>query len=65
MVPHTEVLQFLQATEAQVAPLAERVALWRTLRKRDALESVAGGSAKLYFTPAGVNLSIEDHEHTS
>jgi len=35
------------------------------LRKREALAELAQGNAstKLYFTPADVNLSIENHEH--
>ena len=36
-----------------------KISLWNTLRKEDALKAVATSNAKLYFTPAEVNLSIE------
>ena len=40
-----------------------RIDLWKTLRKEDALRTIAKGNATLYFTPNDVNLSIENHEH--
>merc|ERR1719230_2257072 len=49
---------FLSATEKSVPKLENRIALWQTLRKRDALEAVASGDSRLYFTPNDVNLTI-------
>lgn len=40
-------------------PAADKLALWGTLRKHDALQALSAGSAQLYFTPADVDLSIE------
>ena len=53
---------FLSATEKSVPKLENRIALWQTLRKRDALEAVASGDSRLYFTPNDVNLTIESKE---
>ena len=53
---------FLAATEASVPSLENRVQLWNVLRKRDALEAVSSGPARLYFTPNDVNLTIESKE---
>merc|ERR1711959_103171 len=53
------VRSFLAATEPSVPKLENRIALWQTLRKRDALEAVSAGDARLYFTPNDVNLTIE------
>mmetsp|Transcript_70253 Transcript_70253/g.195541 ORF Transcript_70253/g.195541 Transcript_70253/m.195541 type:complete len:775 (+) Transcript_70253:86-2410(+) len=52
--------QFLRALEDVVPDTQERVAMWKMLRKGEALECLSGGSAHLYFTPSDVNLSIED-----
>lgn len=54
---------FLSATEGAVPSLSDRIRLWQTLRKQDALEAVSSGPARLYFTPHDVNLSIETREH--
>jgi regulator of protease activity HflC (stomatin/prohibitin superfamily) len=40
-------------------PLMEKVALFNSLRKREALEALSAGNASLYFTPADVDLTIE------
>lgn len=42
----------------------DRLRVWETLRKREALREVAQGKAhcKLYFTPRDVDLSIQTHE---
>jgi len=53
---------FLSATETSVPALESRVAIWNVLRKRDALEAVSSGPARLYFTPSDVNLTIEAKE---
>lgn len=50
---------FLQELEKDVPKLDQRVALWQTLRKNDALETVGKGDAKLFFTPDGCSLKIE------
>ncbi len=39
--------------------LAEKLAVFNTLRKQDALAVLSAGRAQLYFTPADVDLSIE------
>lgn len=56
------VSSFLAATEAPVPSLDNRMSLWNVLRKRDALEAVSSGPARLYFTPNDVNLTIESRE---
>jgi regulator of protease activity HflC (stomatin/prohibitin superfamily) len=38
---------------------ADKVALFNTLRKQEAIEALSTGTAQLYFTPADVDLSIE------
>ncbi len=40
-------------------PDAERLEIYRLLRKQDVLQAVSGGKAQIFFTPADVNLSIE------
>eukprot|EP00929_Paragymnodinium_shiwhaense_P122667 TRINITY_DN9562_c0_g1_i1.p1 TRINITY_DN9562_c0_g1~~TRINITY_DN9562_c0_g1_i1.p1 ORF type:complete len:713 (+),score=160.29 TRINITY_DN9562_c0_g1_i1:72-2141(+) len=52
--------QFLKSLESVVPDVQERVNMWKTLRKGEALETLSSGSAHLYFTPSDVNLSIED-----
>jgi len=54
---------FLKDLEDQVPELQTRVQLWNVLRKGDALGALSKGSARLYFTPQDVSLSIESHEH--
>ncbi|MEM7132114.1 MAG: hypothetical protein AAF702_37760 [Chloroflexota bacterium] len=39
-------------------PIAEKVAIFNTLRKQEALERLSEGNAQLYFTPADVDLTI-------
>merc|ERR1719502_1810356 len=53
---------FLAETHVSVPDLKQRVALWQTLRKQDALAAVSSGDARLYFTPNDVNLTIESKE---
>jgi len=53
------VVAFIQGLENQVPKLDDRVAMWQTLRKNDALSVVSQGGASLYYTPSDVNLSIE------
>lgn len=52
--------QFLRSLETVVPDCQERITMWNTLRKGDALGTLATGNAHLYFTPSDVNLSIED-----
>ncbi|MCU0491991.1 MAG: hypothetical protein MUD01_10405 [Chloroflexaceae bacterium] len=40
-------------------PVAEKLAIFTTLRKQEALQALSGGTAQLYFTPAEVDLHIE------
>merc|ERR1711959_654137 len=46
-------------------PHDDRLRVWETLRKREALRELAQGKAqcKLYFTPADVDLSIQNREY--
>merc|ERR1719191_1414333 len=53
------VAAFMRSLEKEVPDLKERVTMWQTLRKTDALSVVSSGHANLYFTPNDVNLSIE------
>jgi hypothetical protein len=39
--------------------LTDKIALFNTLRKQEALKNLSQGTAQLYFTPDDVNLSIE------
>jgi len=52
--------QFLRSLEEVVPDYQQRVAMWKVLRKGEALETLSAGNAHLYFTPSDVNLSIED-----
>jgi hypothetical protein len=55
-----KVVQFLKTLEDGGVPnLSDRIDMWRTLRKTDALSAVSQGGATLYYTPNDVNLSIE------
>lgn len=40
-------------------PADDKIAIYNTLRKHDALKAISEGDAQLYFTPNDVNLSIE------
>jgi regulator of protease activity HflC (stomatin/prohibitin superfamily) len=42
--------------------LAEKLAVFNTLRKHDALEALSKGRAQLFFTPADVDLSIDTRQ---
>merc|ERR1712070_682121 len=50
---------FIEGLQDTMPDLAERIQVWRVLRKGDALDSISNGKASLYFTPSDVNLSIE------
>jgi len=54
-----KVSAFLNGLTATVPKLEERMSMWQTLRKTDALSVIASGGASLYYTPNDVNLSIE------
>lgn len=43
-------------------PLEDRIAIFNTLRKKDILGKLSEGKAQLYFTPADVDLRIENIE---
>ncbi|KAH8055673.1 hypothetical protein JL722_8016 [Aureococcus anophagefferens] len=49
-------LSFLETLDGRVT---DGEALWRELRRKDALEAVASGSAHAYFTPDQAQLTIE------
>lgn len=49
---------FFDGLDSGLSP-ADKVALFNTLRKQEAIEALSTGTAQLYFTPADVNLSIE------
>jgi len=50
---------FVHGLNTEVPLLQDRIGMWQTLRKTDALTAVAEGGATLYYTPSDVNLSIE------
>lgn len=50
---------FMRGVTKEVPKLEDRLAMWQTLRKNDALTALSQGDAHLYFTPSDVNLSIE------
>jgi len=50
---------FLRGLEKDVPNLEDRIKMWQTLRKTDALSVVSQSGASLYFTPNDVDLSIE------
>merc|ERR1711998_373328 len=52
------VKSFMAAIADEVPDLNDRVAVWQTLRKKDALSVVSEGGATLYYTPSDVDLSI-------
>jgi len=53
------VAAFVRGLASEVPKLEDRVAMWQTLRKTEALSVVSQGGASLYYTPSDVNLSIE------
>jgi hypothetical protein len=57
------VKSFLNGLKDDLPNVKDRLQAWNVLRKRDALDAVAQGNAKLFFTPADANLSIEQHDH--
>jgi len=50
---------FIEGLSKDVPNLQDRIGMWQTLRKTDALTAVSQGGAILYYTPNDVNLSIE------
>eukprot|EP00929_Paragymnodinium_shiwhaense_P055699 TRINITY_DN27899_c0_g1_i1.p1 TRINITY_DN27899_c0_g1~~TRINITY_DN27899_c0_g1_i1.p1 ORF type:complete len:647 (-),score=151.21 TRINITY_DN27899_c0_g1_i1:313-2253(-) len=56
-----KVAAFIKGLEKDVPKLEDRVTMWQTLRKRDALAAVAEGNTQLYYTPSDVNLSIKSN----
>jgi len=59
MAEADRVASFLEGLEVRVPQLTDRIAIWQTLRKTEALSVVSSGGANLYFTPSDVDLSIE------
>merc|ERR1719352_1663461 len=56
---------FVNGLGADVPNLEDRMTMWQTLRKTDALSAVAKGGGTLYYTPKDVNLSIETKTHAT
>jgi len=54
-----KVAAFLEGLADQVPLLEDRIRMWQTLRKTEALDVVSKGGASLYYTPNDVDLSIE------
>lgn len=54
------IASFITGLSKDVPRLEDRISLWQTLRKTDALQKVSEGGATLYYTPNDVNLSIEN-----
>merc|ERR1719491_2903775 len=52
------VAAFVQGLEGVVPKQEDRMHMWQTLRKTDALSVVSKGGGQLYYTPSDVNLSI-------
>merc|ERR1719284_156538 len=50
---------FIDGLQETVPDLAERIEVWKVLRKGDALNAISSGNASLYFTPKDVNLTID------
>eukprot|EP00747_Dinoflagellata_sp_TGD_P181373 gnl/TRDRNA2_/TRDRNA2_35186_c0_seq1.p1 gnl/TRDRNA2_/TRDRNA2_35186_c0~~gnl/TRDRNA2_/TRDRNA2_35186_c0_seq1.p1 ORF type:complete len:809 (-),score=177.71 gnl/TRDRNA2_/TRDRNA2_35186_c0_seq1:308-2734(-) len=50
---------FISGLAETVPDLQDRMKMWQTLRKTEALNVLSQGGANLYFTPNDVNLSIE------
>jgi hypothetical protein len=53
---------FMDQLAEDVPDLQERLRIWQTLRKTDALSVVSHGDAHLYYTPNDVDLSIENRK---
>jgi hypothetical protein len=50
---------FVQGVAQDVPKLEERLDLWKTLRKTEALKVVSDGGASLIYTPSDVDLKID------
>jgi len=57
-----KVRKFMESMKDTVPDLKQRIGLWNVLRKKDAVQAVANGNSRLYFTPNDVNLTIETQE---
>merc|ERR1719335_340380 len=53
------VAAFLAGLGKEVPDMRDRIKMWQTLRKTEALAVVSKGGASLYYTPNDVDLSIE------
>lgn len=53
------VAAFVKRLEEHVPALDDRISIWQTLRKTDALSVISQGGANLYYTPNDVDLSIK------
>jgi hypothetical protein len=50
---------FLEGLGKEVKQLEEKVEMWKTLRKQQALEAISEGDAKFYYTPGDASIHIE------
>eukprot|EP00957_Ditylum_brightwellii_P155578 11843081-Ditylum_brightwellii.AAC.1 len=66
MAEAKRVKSFLDHLSKDVRDLSmkEKISMWNTLCKEDALKAVSKGNAKLFFTPRDANLGIENHDHS-
>jgi len=58
------VAAFMQGLAETVPTHEDRLTVWQTLRKNDALSVVSAGGGNLYYTPNDVDLSIRTEGHT-
>ena len=60
--PPPGLMLFLCACTTVIGVVTALMKMWKTLQRDLALTSLAGGRAKLYCTPGGVNLSVQTKE---
>merc|ERR1719160_1797267 len=55
-----KVAAFINGLEKDLPKLDDRLMVWQTLRKTDALGAISNGQASFYYTPQDVNLTLEN-----
>jgi len=50
---------FMSGLKEKVPELGDRVAMWKTLQKKQALSAIAQGNGSIHYTPKDAHLSIE------
>jgi regulator of protease activity HflC (stomatin/prohibitin superfamily) len=53
---------FMSELNEEIPDRQERIKVWETLRKNDALSVISAGDAQMYYTPNDVKLSIKTNE---